>query len=93
MNEDINDFNLHSIKGKKSPVQNGDTFISNQKDIKNLNIKFNMNPIFEPQQTGDQENINNNNNMKINTNESIKINSSAINNKYGVKYMLIPQTN
>ena len=82
MNEEINDFNLQSIKGKKSPVQNGETLFS--KELKNPNIKFNINPPFEQEI--------NSNNMKINTNESIKINSSAINNRFGVKYMVIPQT-
>ena len=40
MNEEINDFNLQSIKGKKSPVQNGETLFS--KELKNPNIKFNI---------------------------------------------------
>ena len=90
MNDELNNgFNLQSIRGKQSPNQGGDNF-SNQKDIKNFNIRFSTNPIFEPQQIPEQDNINSN--MKINTNESIKINSSAINSKYGAQYILIPQT-
>ena len=87
MNEEINDFNLQSIKSKKSPNQGSEPFFSNQKDLKNLNIKYNMNQIFEPQQI-----IESDNNMKVNADEGIKINSSSINNKFGVQYMVIPQT-
>ena len=82
MNDEINDFNLLSIRSKK-PSGAGESLYSNQKEIKNYNIKFNMNPTFE-------QDINNN--AKINTNESIKINSSSINNKYGAQYTVIPQT-
>ena len=89
MNDEINEFNPQSIRSKKSPVQNGDNFFSNQKDVRNFNV-INMNQVFDPQQINEQDNINTN--MKINTNESIKINSSAINNKFGVKYMEIPQS-
>ena len=90
MNDEINDFNLLSIRSKK-PSGGGESLYSNQKEIKNYNIKLNMNPAF------DQDNINNNiiNNIKINTNESIKINSSSINNnnnKLGTQYTVIPQT-
>ena len=80
MNEEINDFNLLSIRSKKASGQ-GESLFSNQKDLKKFNIKLNMNQPFEQD-----------NNMKINTNESIKINSSAINNKYGVQYIVMPQT-
>ena len=82
MNDEINDFNLFSIKSKKASGI-GESLFSNQKEIKNYNIKLNMNPAFEQEI---------NNNMKINTNESIKINSSSINNKYGAQYTVIPQT-
>ena len=91
MNDEINDFNLLSIRSKK-PSGGGESLYSNQKEIKNYNIKLNMNPAF------DQENINNinNNNIKINTNESIKINSSSINNNNikfgGAQYTVIPQS-
>ena len=79
--DEINEFNPQSIRSKKSPVQNGDNFFSNQKDVRNFNV-INMNQVFDPQQINEQDNINTN--MKINTNESIKINSSAINNKFGI---------
>ena len=88
MNEELNDFNLQSIRSKKSSNQGGEPFFSNQKDLKNLNIKYNMNQLFEPQQIIEQDN----NNVKLNSNESIKVNSSSINNKFGAQYMVIPQT-
>ena len=88
MNEELNDFNLQSIRSKKSSNQGGEPFFSNQKDLKNLNIKYNMNQLFEPQQIIEQDN----NNIKLNSNESIKVNSSSINNKFGAQYMVIPQT-
>ena len=86
MNEDVNDFNLFSIRGKKSDGK-GEPLFSNKKDTRNMNIKFNMNPIFDTKQITEQDN-----NNKINTNESIKINSSSINNKYNVQYLVVPQT-
>ena len=86
MNEDVNDFNLFSIREKKSDGK-GEPLFSNNKDTRNMNIKFNMNPIFDTKQITEQDN-----NNKINTNESIKINSSSINNKYNVQYLVVPQT-
>ena len=77
---------LFSIRGKKSDGK-GEPLFSNKKDIRNMNIKFNMNPIFDTKQITEQDN-----NNKINTNESIKINSSSINNKYNVQYLVVPQT-
>jgi len=87
INDDINNININSIRNKRSPGE-----ISFQRDSlrnnnnKNKNFRINMNPIFNNQRIIEPDD------MQINTNESIKINSSAINDKLRIQYMLIPQT-